>query len=177
MNSIKGIDDIFVLYEEQISDHFCSMMQGIKNDKVKLVELAEKLASALKDKKSIIKNIDAIVPIPLHSEREKSRGFNQSYEISKMVAKKLDIPIISGAIERTKNTRQLKALSKEERETEIEEAFNLLGPELLKGKNLLVIDDVISSGTTLSKFSNYLKQAGAKNIFAAALFKVKIVKV
>lgn len=105
-------------------------------------------------------NVDGIVPIPLHPDREKKRGFNQSHQIALGISEVLQVEVWDKVIVRTKNNVSQTGLKPEEREKNVEGIFVLREPSKISGKHLLVIDDVITTGATVHSCLKVLAQAG-----------------
>lgn len=103
-----------------------------------------------------------IIPVPLHHKRLKQRGFNQSLEIAKPIAKKLSIPIDYLGLKRIKHTLPQSGLSAKKRRVNMKAAFECKQ----KYDNLCIalIDDVVTTGQTVIEISKTLKKAGAKSI-------------
>lgn len=107
-----------------------------------------------------------VVPVPLSKRRFKERGFNQAELIAACVAKGLGVPALPGALTRIRHTRpQSLASSVEERGKNVLGAFMGHSPEI-RGKKVILVDDVVTSGATLFAAATALKSAGAKNIAA-----------
>ena len=107
-----------------------------------------------------------IIPMPLHSRRERTRGFNQSLLIAKSLADTLDIPICSGVLRRTINTKPQIEFRAAERRQNIIGAFSVTLPEKIKNKTVILLDDVKTTGSTLEEAARVLKDAGAQKIWA-----------
>ena len=117
-----------------------------------------------------------ILPMPLHRQRQSKRGFNQSTELIKPLAKHLNLPIGSretGLCARTKPTDPQIELSPKERFKNVKSAFRINDHARteIKGANILIVDDVITSGATINELARELKKAGAKKIIGWALLK------
>jgi ComF family protein len=97
----------------------------------------------------IIKNIDYIVPVPLHTRRIKERGYNQVESFCKALSNKTDIPYIDKLLVRTKYNKTQTKKSKNERQENVQNIFNANFNENNFGKHYLLVDDVITSGATL----------------------------
>lgn len=108
--------------------------------------------------------IDLVVPVPLDQDRLKARGYNQSSLLGKSLAKKVKITFSDKAIQRKKITRTQIGLTKEERKDNVRDAFQVYLP-VVTGKNILVVDDVITTGATLNACSKELRIAGANVVF------------
>jgi ComF family protein len=93
--------------------------------------------------------IDAIVPVPLHPEKEKLRGYNQSQRIAEGMGSVLGLPVMAAAVSRVRNTDSQTQKSREERIENMKEAFSVTEPQKVQGKHLLVIDDVLTTGATI----------------------------
>lgn len=126
--------------------------------------LCEKIKNNLPDKNLIV------VPVPLHKKRELERGFNQAELLARYVSSRLNIP--GGlALERTKNTRTQVGLNRAERIKNCVNAFSCIDTELITGKTVLLIDDVTTTGTTLSECARVLKASGAKKVYGLVVAK------
>ena len=93
-------------------------------------------------------DIDAIVPVPLHPKKEKMRGYNQSKEIARGVQEVVGLPIFSQLIERTRFSETQTHKNKEERWKNTEGLFTLAPNDGFEGKHILLIDDVLTTGST-----------------------------
>jgi ComF family protein len=105
--------------------------------------------------------VDAVVPIPLHRLRENWRGFNQAEEIAMIVAEKWQVPI-GKMLVRKKQTKPVAEMeSREERVREIKGVFGLVEGSQVKGRRVILVDDVFTSGTTMKEAGKVLKEVGA----------------
>ena len=111
--------------------------------------------------------IDAIVPVPLHYKRERERGFNQSELIAKHLAKRLGLKLDTGLLARIKNTKQQAELTVAGRKRNVKDAF--CADERAEGLNVLLIDDVRTTGATLVSCAEALKRFGCGKVFAATV--------
>ncbi|VVM08336.1 ComF family protein [Methylacidimicrobium tartarophylax] len=103
---------------------------------------------------------DALIPIPLHPVRERSRGFNQAEEIARLLGKRQGIPV-QKALLRVRPTPPQAALPRDERSINLEGAFRPQRNFDLVGKNLLLVDDVITTGATVRECAARLSESGA----------------
>jgi len=111
---------------------------------------------------------DLIIPVPLHKRRLHWRGFNQSELLAKSIG--LTITIDSESLIRKKyTTSQVKVKSKEKRINNLKNAFEIIDETNIKNKTILLIDDVITTGTTISECAQTLKNAGARKVTAIVL--------
>lgn len=95
------------------------------------------------------KDFDLIIPIPLHEDRLRSRGYNQSGMFAKGVSEVLDITVEEKVIVRTKNTMSQTTKPRAERFENVKGAFAVVVPDKIKDKNILLVDDTITTGATL----------------------------
>ena len=107
---------------------------------------------------------DMIVPIPLGKQRYRERGYNQVAMIAKPLALSLRMEFAPQTLSRRKETRSQVGLTKEERRVNVHEAFQ--AGTGVKGKNVIVMDDVSTTGSTLSSSAEALFRSGARNVFA-----------
>lgn len=106
-----------------------------------------------------------ILPIPLHSKRQRERGFNQSELIASTLATQLHLPMLTDTLEKIKQTKpQAETKNIQERRANLAGCFRVTKPELVLRKNIILVDDVCTSGATLIEATNVLKQAGGRNI-------------
>jgi ComF family protein len=114
--------------------------------------LGEQTAYALRDT-SWIKDVQAIVPVPLHPKKEAKRGYNQSAVIAEGLAKILAVPVYEHALVRTRHTESQTKMSREERELNVRDAFQLYPKARLHGLHVLLVDDVLTTGATVEAAS------------------------
>ena len=110
--------------------------------------LGESFASEV-NKSNYFKEIDVIVPVPLHKKKKKKRGYNQSEWIAKGMAKILNVPVSSENLVRMKYTNTQTRKSRFERWENVEDIFQVLEPGSLEGQHILLVDDVVTTGSTL----------------------------
>jgi ComF family protein len=108
----------------------------------------------------------SLVPIPLHSTRQRWRGFNQAEVLCKAIGKELGLPVLN-ALKRTKITKTQKDLKKESRIKNVNDAFALsplFSKEGVRGSSFILIDDVTTTGSTLAEAAKILKRHGATKV-------------
>ena len=110
---------------------------------------------------------DAVLPVPLHPNRKKERGYNQSELLAEVIAEGLRLPLDLTSVVREKDTLASSGLTggRAAREENLKDAFKVLHGDKVKDKVVLVVDDVITTGTTSSELSRVLKKAGAKKVY------------
>mgnify|MGYP001212882911 CR=1 FL=1 len=131
--------------------------------------LGQQLGERVKASRDIGK-IDFIIPVPLHSAKFKSRGFNQAEVIARGVADVVSCPVLSGfLVKKVNNSTQTKRgrLSRW-KNTDMAYGFSL-NEDKLVGKNVLLVDDVLTSGATLTSCSKQIELAGAAKKYVAVL--------
>lgn len=106
----------------------------------------------------------ALVPVPLYSTRRRWRGFNQAEILCQTIYQKLGLPI-THALQRIKPTKTQKDLKKEARIKNVAGSFKLIGGAEIHGKNLILVDDVVTTGSTLSEAVKVLKRNGAGQVW------------
>lgn len=113
------------------------------------------------------------IPLPLHASRLRGRGFNQAERLARTLVEELSDPHIycdTSALLRVKSTEsQVRQHTKKERVTNMRGAFYVPVPEKVRGKDILLLDDVITTGTTLFEAHNALRTAGARNVLCVAI--------
>ena len=122
------------------------------------------------DKNKNKKTETIIVPVPLHKRRYNWRGFNQAFLLSKNIAAKFNLPVCENAIIRKRNTKpQTKIKLMEDRKKNIKGAFSCPNNNLIKNKNIIIVDDVCTTSATLNECAIELKKAGAKNVWGLVI--------
>ncbi len=105
---------------------------------------------------------ECIIPVPLHPVRLMKRGFNQSALIAKTISKELNIPVDLKSCRRIKNTLQQTGFSKSQRKKNIRNAFSVR--KNFSAKHVAILDDVVTTGSTVNELAKVLQQAGAETI-------------
>lgn len=111
-----------------------------------------------------IKQFEYIAPIPLFPSRLRERGYNQSQLLAEEVSRKYNIRLSMNNLVRIRATEHQTSLSEKERWTNIYGAFRIKNLAEFSGKNILVIDDLLTTGATASEAARTLKDAGAKTV-------------
>lgn len=109
-------------------------------------------------------SIDVIIPVPLHPKRRRKRGYNQAEIVAKHLGKQMSIPVDSKCVIRTKQTAAQKDLTNSERESNIKGAFEVV--QIKENvKNILIIDDIYTTGSTINEISKILRKKGDFKVF------------
>ncbi len=145
-------------YEAPVSQYILAGKSGKQLHKLQL--LAELLTVHLS--RQITTLPEAIIPVPLHYSRLRTRGFNQSVELIRPLADKLQIPLLTRHIIRQRDTRQQKQLRAAQRAVNIRQAFTLARP--LPYRHIALFDDVITTGATCSTLRDLLLAQGVQSV-------------
>jgi ComF family protein len=113
--------------------------------------------------------LDAIVPIPLHRTRRYERGYNQSTLLARGLSETLDVPVRTDWLRRPIATRSQARLSRAARWSNVEGAFRATRADAVAGRSLLLVDDIITTGSTAVAAAATLKKAGAAQVTLYAL--------
>lgn len=111
--------------------------------------------------------IDFIVPVPLHRVKKSERGYNQSFYIAKGISKATGIPLKDNLIKRVKFTETQTSMTRKEREQNIARAFKC--KKNIPSANYLLVDDVITTGSTISECAKEMLTNGAAKVYALSL--------
>lgn len=116
--------------------------------------------------------VDAIIPVPLHPHRLREREFNQSALLARQVSRHLRIPLILGKLIRNRQTAPQTSLKKKDRLTNLRGAFGVTRPESIQEKRILLIDDVMTTGTTLHECAKTLRRTGSGPVYGLTLARM-----
>lgn len=141
---------------------------------IKMSKLGFVLGSLLASELSTLDEIGSYVllPVPLHKLKEKERGYNQSEFIARGISKVLNIDVNVDLVKRTKYTQSQTKLNQTERELNVMDAFTLTNPQKSSHdvKNVIIIDDVITTGATINEVTKVLRnKTGINKIVAASI--------
>jgi len=112
--------------------------------------------------------VDLVIPVPMHPSRVRTRGYNQAERLAKVVARELGVELAVDAVVRKINTRAQVGLTQEARRSNLSNAF-ARGPRNVDGMRILLIDDVSTTGASLSECAKALKSAGARSVYGLTL--------
>ena len=136
------------------------------------VTLAHPLARLLIQHLPSLPPVDVIMPVPLHAQRLREREFNQSALLANPLSQHLGLPLILGGLIRTRPTVPQTSLTRKERLTNLRGAFSVSQPVAIQGKAILIIDDVMTTGTTLHECAHTLRQAGSGPVYGLTLARM-----
>jgi ComF family protein len=114
-------------------------------------------------------DLHLIVPVPLHRSRLRQRGFNQAALLGSVLSRRLALPMLPDALVRTRPTEPQITLSAAERRVNVKGAFTVNRPDRIAGKRILLLDDVMTTGSTMDECAKELKKAGAAVVIAATI--------
>jgi ComF family protein len=114
-------------------------------------------------------SIDVVIPVPLHPARLRWRGFNQSLLLARQVSRIYNVPMDAFVLYRNRETPPQTQLSEEDRRKNVRGAFATYPEKSLKGINVLLVDDVYTSGATVNECSRVLTRDGAKRVYVLTL--------
>lgn len=142
------------------------------NDKAYLCELFVKFL--IKNKKicRFFETYDIIIPVPIHKKRKAQRGYNQSELIARRIAVKFnDLRLEEKKLEKQKSTIEQSKLTKKQRIENAKNVYKINNKEKINNKNIILIDDIYTTGSTANECAKVLKENGAKNIIIITIAK------
>lgn len=139
-------------------------------------DLADSLGRLLADQlaeRLVHQAIAGVIPIPLHWWRQLQRGYNQSNALARPIATRLGLPLRSRWLRRRRCTPHQMGRSLSARQANVHGAFHTVG-QGMRGKTVLLVDDVMTTGSTCSEAARALRQAGAKRVIVAVLARSEL---
>jgi len=115
------------------------------------------------------REIDAIVPVPLHPRKLRQREFNQAEYLADGLSRALNVPVVKRNLRRIKDTATQTKLDAESRMKNLRDAFAVRDESTFAGKRLVILDDVFTTGATMDSCAKVLRGAGAKDVIALAV--------
>jgi ComF family protein len=113
-----------------------------------------------------------VVPVPLHRSKRRQRGFNQAELIARAALKMDALPaaeLVTDVLERTRPTVSQIGLTRPQRVENIRGAFRVRHPSRVSGRDVILVDDVLTTGTTVSECARILRKAGAEKVWVATV--------
>jgi ComF family protein len=120
------------------------------------------------EKAKVLDKIDLVVPVPLHPSKQKVRGYNQSEALARGIGEALGVPVEHDSLIRTKKSETQTQKTRAERWQNVSEIFKVTDNKL-KDKNVLLVDDVVTTGATLEACGETILAAGAASLSVAAI--------
>lgn len=112
--------------------------------------------------------VEAIIPVPLHPDRERKRGFNQAAVLAKALGSRSKIPVFENLVVRTVNTLPMKSLSGKKRQNNLKKAFKIVQNDV-KLNITIIIDDIYTTGSTIDAIAEVLRNAGCSRVYFLTL--------
>jgi competence protein ComFC len=156
----------FFVYEGTIKEALHRLKYSKKFSLSKL--FCSLLILKLRENPEVLDKIEAVLAVPLHSAKLREREFNQAHTLAAPIVKEFKLRDITKCLKRSRATRPQSELDKKERFNNVKGAFEVTNPELVNKKNLLLIDDLFTTGATLNECAIVLKNAGAGKIHCLA---------
>lgn len=116
-----------------------------------------------------INGFDMLVSVPLHQQRQYTRGYNQAFLISRALSRELKLPERSDLLKRLKDTDTQSLLDRNDRRRNVTDAFAVTAPDELEAKTVLLVDDILTTGFTMDECARTLKNAGARVVIGTAV--------
>ena len=113
-------------------------------------------------------NAQALVPVPIHKSKLKSRGYNQAALIAKALSKHVNIPVYENLLIRKIPTKVMKNLDAKQRENNLEKAF-IVNKNSVKLNSVVIVDDIYTTGSTMDAVARVLKDAGVEKVYCVSL--------
>jgi ComF family protein len=135
--------------------------------------LGRMLAEAVEDLRPLFAGKPVMMPVPLHTRKLRQRGFNQAELIARVAARLMPtesrLPLDPDVLQRCRETQSQIGLSRHQRRENMRGAFGVVKPEKIVGREILLVDDVFTTGTTVSECARVLRRAGASKVFVATV--------
>jgi ComF family protein len=135
--------------------------------------LGRMLAEAIEDLRPWFAGKPVVVPVPLHARKLRQRGFNQAELIARAATKLMPVEcrltLCPEVLQRCRETQSQIGLSRHQRRENMRGAFAVVKAEPIAGREILLVDDVFTTGTTVSECARMLRRAGASKVFVATV--------
>ncbi|MGQ9677954.1 MAG: phosphoribosyltransferase family protein [bacterium] len=149
---------------------FSGLIQALKyNEKTSLVPLLGAALALLIEQDSGLKQADMICPVPLHPARQRERGYNQATLLAAEAARITQIPFVDPLIRKKNTASQTNQVNNEERSKNVRGAFRVKDGERFDGMRLILVDDVMTTGATISSAAQELRAVGAAEVMGLVL--------
>ena len=135
------------------------------NEITRIAKFFGKLSQEYIEKFEPFDHIDYIVPVPLHKVKKRSRGFNQAEYITREISKNMNWKHLPNLIKRKRFTETQTKLNKEQRRENVSLAFKINPKYNIRGKNILLVDDVFTTGSTVNSITAALKEKQVNKVY------------
>lgn len=166
------LEALYALFYYNKHNDYKNLIYAVKYRSGK--ELSVYLGRMLGEKIGKPDGVDAVVPVPLHPVREKARGYNQARQIALGISEVIGIPLWDDVISRVRNNATQTGKNTGERHKNVEHIFQLKNTDMLSGKHLIVVDDVITTGATIKSCIRTLAEAGNVRFSLACLARTEV---
>lgn len=141
-------------------------------DKSYLYELFAKIITKNEKICGILEKYDIIIPVPIHKKRKKQRGYNQSELIARQISKNIaNLQLENKAFIKIKNNKPQSTLNKKQRKQNVKNVYKLENKGKIENKNIVLFDDIYTTGNTANEIAKILKQNGANKILVLTIAK------
>ena len=127
------------------------------------------LIGKLIDRERRFRDFELLVPVPIHKIRKRDRGYNQSEMIARGITERCGMPSNSKAVRRVRNTQSQTKLDLKNRQENVRNVFEVVDKDVISGKGIIIVDDVVTTGATTKELARALIAAGAKKICVACV--------
>jgi len=154
--------------------HFNKLIQNLihdlkYNEMSKVAKLLGKLTEEYLRKFEPFEVVDIITPVPLHKVKKRSRGFNQAQLLTEEISKRMNWLHFPTLIQRNRFTETQTKLGRKDRHKNVFGAFSLDSKHIVDHKNILIVDDVFTTGATVNSITSLLKQNGVDKVFVLTI--------
>ena len=164
LKQLPIINSTEVLFDYQYPTNYLIKAYKFKNRPELAERFSVKLTEKLKNKSALP---ELLLPVPLHRTKQRQRGYNQSLELAKKISQSMQIKVESSLCQRIRNTSPQSTLPTKNRRANVKGAFKLKSRHM--PEHVAIIDDVITTGSTVNELAKHLKRAGCKTIEAWAI--------
>lgn len=141
-------------------------------DKSYLYELFAKIITKNEKICGILEKYDIIIPVPIHKKRKKQRGYNQSELVARQISKNIaNLQLGNKAFIKIKNNKPQSTLNKKQRKQNVKNVYKLENKGKIENKNIVLFDDIYTTGNTANEIAKILKQNGANKILVLTIAK------
>ncbi|MDO9577610.1 MAG: ComF family protein [Candidatus Cloacimonadales bacterium] len=154
----------------QFNKMILNLIHDLKYDEMRKVAiLFGKLTEDYLREFNPFQSVDIIAPVPLHKVKKRSRGFNQSQLLTAEISRRMNWPHEPNLIQRRRFTETQTKLGRKDRKKNVQDAFSLKAKLNINNKNILIVDDVFTTGATVNSISSVLRQNGAAKVFVLTI--------
>lgn len=138
---------------------------------------AKSMLSSFNELNSLVGGFDFIIPVPMHKDKLKKRKYNQAKLLAEEVSKLVNLPVYDEIVIKVKNTESQTKLSRQDRFKNMKDVFKITDKRKVKGKNILIVDDILTTGATTESMAKLLKACYANKIAVLSFARTDVDKV